>query len=73
MGETVCDPLIATDAPFRVALVALVDIQVSVELLPDVMVVGFAVIPAVGGDGPTVTVAWADAVAPDEDVATRYM
>ena len=48
MGETVCDPLTATDAPFRVALTALVDVQVSVELAPDAIEVGFALIPAVG-------------------------
>jgi hypothetical protein len=48
VGETTCDPLMATDAPFRVALVAPVDDQVSVELPPDVMLVGLAVMEAVG-------------------------
>jgi hypothetical protein len=56
-GETVCDPLTATAAPFRVALAAFVDVQVRVELPPDVIEVGLAVIPAVGLAGPTVTVA----------------
>jgi len=59
VGETVCEPLRATAAPFRVALAALVDVQVSVELPPDVMEVGLAVIPAVGAGGVTVTVACA--------------
>jgi hypothetical protein len=71
VGETVCDPLTATAAPFKVALTALVDVQVSVELLPDVMEVGLAVIPAVGPLEPTVTVACAVAVAPDELVAMK--
>ena len=72
VGETDCDPLTATDAPFRVALAALVDVQVSVELSPDAMDVGLALIPAVGEPlEPTVTVVWADAVAPDELVATK--
>lgn len=71
VGETVCDPVTATDVPFRVALVALVDVQVNVELPPDVIVVGLAVIPAVGAAEPTVTIAWADAVVPDEAVATK--
>lgn len=66
VGETDCDPLTATDAPFRVALAALADVQVSVELPPDVIEVGLALIPAVGPVEPTVTVAWAVAVAPDE-------
>jgi hypothetical protein len=67
VGETVCDPFSATVAPFRSALTALVVVQVKVELLPAAMVVGDATIPAVGGpDEVTVTVVWADAVAPDE-------
>jgi hypothetical protein len=57
VGDTVCDPLTGTVAPFRVALVAFVDVQVRVELLPDAIVVGLAVMPAVGAAGPTVTVA----------------
>ena len=57
VGETVCEPLTGTVAPFRVALAAFVDVHVSVELPPDVIEVGLAVIPAVGLAGPTVTVA----------------
>jgi hypothetical protein len=57
VGETVCDPLTGTDAPFKVALTALVDVQVSVELLPEVIEVGFALMPAVGPLELTVTVA----------------
>jgi hypothetical protein len=57
VGETVCDPLTATAAPFRVALAAFVDVQVRVELPPDAIDVGFAAMPAVGAAGPTVTVA----------------
>jgi hypothetical protein len=57
VGETVCDPLTATAAPFKVALTALVDVQVSVELLPEVIEVGFALIAAVGALELTVTVA----------------
>jgi len=64
VGETLCDPLTATVAPFRVALTALVEVHVSVELPPEAMETGFALIPAVGPLEPTVTVAWADAVAP---------
>jgi uncharacterized protein (UPF0212 family) len=72
VGETDCDPLTATDAPFKVALAALVDVQVSVELLPDAMDVGLALIPAVGEPlEPTVTVVWAEACAPEELVATK--
>jgi len=71
VGETLCDPLTATAAPFRVALTALVDVQVSVELPPGAMETGFALIPAVGPLEPTVTVAWAVAVVPDELVATK--
>jgi len=71
VGETDCDPLTATGAPFRVALTALVDVQVSVELPPDAIEVGLALIPAVGPLEPTVTVAWAVAVAPVELVAIK--
>jgi len=59
VGETVCVPLTATAAPFKVALAAFVDVQVRVELPPDVIEVGLAVIPAVGAGGVTVTVACA--------------
>jgi hypothetical protein len=71
VGETVCDPLTATVAPFRVALTALVDVHVSVELPPDAIEVGFALIAAVGPPAPTVTVACAWAVAPDELLAMK--
>ena len=56
MGETACEPLSATDAPFRVALVAFVEDQVSVELPPEEIDVGFAVMDAVGPEVPPVTV-----------------
>jgi hypothetical protein len=67
-GETTCDPLTATAAPFKVALTALVDVQVSVELPPEAIEVGFALIPAVGAPLPpvTVTVTWPQSVAPVE-------
>jgi hypothetical protein len=71
VGETDCDPFTATDAPFKVALVALVDVQVNVELPPDVIDVGLALIPAVGPADPTVTVAWAVAVVPAAFFATK--
>ena len=71
VGETVVDPLTATDAPFSVALTALVDVHVNTELAPDVMDVGFAVITAVGPPEPTVTVVMAVAVVPDELLATN--
>lgn len=42
------------------------------ELLPATMEVGLAVIPAVGGPPDvTVIVAWADAVVPEEALATK--
>jgi hypothetical protein len=67
VGETTCDPLTATAAPFRVALTALVDVQVSVELPPDAIEAGFALIAAVGAPLPPVTVmvTWPQSVAPD--------
>jgi hypothetical protein len=71
VGETVCDPLTGTDAPFRVALTAPVDVQVSVELPPGAIEVGFALIPAVGTLELTVTEAWAEAVTPAALVATK--
>jgi hypothetical protein len=71
VGETTCDPLTATAAPFRVALTALVEVHVRVELPPDAMVVGFALIPAVGAPELTVTVAWAVAFVPAALVATK--
>jgi hypothetical protein len=63
--------LTATAAPFKVALVAFVEDQVSVELPPDVIVVGFAVIVAVCAPDVTVTVAMAVAVAPVELLAMK--
>jgi hypothetical protein len=72
VNETTCDPFTATDAPFRVALVALVDDQVSVELPPELIVVGLAVMLAVGAPPePTVRVAVAVAVAPEELLAIK--
>ncbi len=72
VGETACDPLTATVAPFSVALTALVEVHVSVELAPVAILVGFAEIVAVGGGTEvTVTVALAVAVAPEELVTTR--
>ena len=58
--------------PFKSALTAFLVVHVRVELLPDATEVGFATIPAAGGPAEaTVTVVWADAVVPDEDVATK--
>ena len=58
VGETTWDPFNATDAPFKSALTQLTVFHVSVELLPDAMVFGFALMPAAGGPlEPTVTVA----------------
>ena len=72
VGDTVCDPLTATDAPFRVALAALVDVQVSVELPPQAIEVGLALIAAAGAPLEfTVTVALAEAVTPAALVATK--
>ena len=64
VGETTCDPLTATAAPFKVALTALVDVHVSVELPPGAIEVGLAVIAAVRAP-VTVTVTWPQSVAPD--------
>jgi hypothetical protein len=66
VGETVWVPLTATAAPFKVALTAFVDVHVRVALPPVGMDAGSEVIPAVGSVDPTVTVACAVAVAPDE-------
>ena len=71
MGETAWDPLTATVAPFRVALTALVEVQVRVELPPDAMEVGFALMPAVGAAELTVTLVWAEAFVPAALVATK--
>jgi hypothetical protein len=48
VGETTIDPLRATGVPFRFALTQLMVFQVNVELLPDVIEVGLALIPAAG-------------------------
>lgn len=56
----------ATGEPFRVALTALVDVQVRVELPPAEIEAGLAVIPAVGAPEATVTVVWPQSVAPVE-------
>ena len=67
MGDTDWEPLTATAAPFKVALTAFVDDQVSLELPPEEIDVGFAVMDAVG---PvlvvTVTVTCPQSVAPVE-------
>jgi len=57
VGDTTCDPLTATGAPFSVALTAFVDVQVSVELPPGEIEVGLALMLAVAAlPLPTVTV-----------------
>jgi hypothetical protein len=66
VGETLCDPLTATVAPFRVAFTALVDVHVRVELAPGAIEVGFALSPAVGAPAVTVTVTCPQSVAPVE-------
>ena len=48
VGETTCDPFSATVAPFKSALTAFAVVHVRVELPPDAIVVGFALIPALG-------------------------
>jgi hypothetical protein len=72
VGETTWEPLNWTAVPLRSALTALVVVHVRVELFPIVIDVGLAVMPAVGGPADvTVTVAWDDAVVPEEPVATK--
>ena len=73
VGLTTCDPLTATEAPFKVAEVALVEDQVIVELPPGVVIrVGFAVMVAVGA--LTKTVAWPQSLAPAAlKHVTRYV
>jgi hypothetical protein len=66
VGDTTCDPLTATETPFSVALVAFVDVQVSVELPPEDIELGLAEIDAVGAEFVTVTVTWPQSVAPFE-------
>src|SRR6267378_2556580 len=72
VGETVCDPLAATAAPFKVIVVAFEVDHESVDDWPLVMLVGFAFSMAVGiGGGGAVTVTVAVAVLePAELVAT---
>jgi hypothetical protein len=48
VGETTSDPFNATVVPFKSALTQLIVFHVSVELPPDAMEVGFALIPAAG-------------------------
>jgi hypothetical protein len=56
--------------PFRSALTAPLVVQLSVELPPQAMVVGFALMPAFGGPvEPTMIVADEVAVAPEELLA----
>jgi hypothetical protein len=66
VGDTVCDPLTATDVPFSFALAAFVEDHVRVELLPGATVAGFALMLAVGVPlvEPTVTTTLEDVVAP---------
>jgi hypothetical protein len=72
VGDTVCDPFTATELPFSFALTALLDDQVSVELPPEAMDVGFALMLAVGAPlEPTVTEVWAEVDVPAELVATN--
>ena len=73
VGDTDCDPLTATDAPFNVALVAFVEDHVRVELPPGAMLAGLAVMFAVGVPPvePTVTTACADVVAPAALLAVK--
>jgi hypothetical protein len=72
VGDTVCEPFTATALPFSVALTALLDDHVSVELPPEAMDVGFALMLAVGAPlEPTVTEVWADVEVPAELVATN--
>jgi hypothetical protein len=72
VGDTVCDPLRATEVPFSLALTALLDVQVSVELPPDEMEVGLALMLAVGEPlEATVTAVCAEVDVPAELVATN--
>lgn len=67
VGETVCEPFSGTVVPFRSALVAFWVDQVSVELPPDDITVGLALMAAVGGPlvAATVTVVCPQSVAPE--------
>jgi hypothetical protein len=70
VGETDCDPLVPTGAPFSVTETAFVVFHDSIDVPPLVMLVGFAEIVAVGAGAFTVTVAVAVADTPDALVAT---
>jgi len=72
VGETICDPLAATAAPFSVIVVAFEVDHESVDDWPLLMLAGFAFSMAVGiGGGGAVTVTVAVAVLePAELVAT---
>jgi hypothetical protein len=57
VGETIWGPIDRNRRPVqRVALTAFVDVQVSVELAPGAIEVGFALSPAVGAPPPPITV-----------------
>src|SRR5260370_9454083 len=75
VGETTCDPFTGTGVPFRFPLTAFVDVHVSVELPPDAMEVGFAVIPAVGVSPlpRTVTVTSPQSTQPAAPVAVQTL
>jgi hypothetical protein len=75
VGVSVTDPDVPTLAPFRVADVAFVLLQVTVVCCPAVTAVGVAEMVAVGrvcAAGVTVIPALAVAVCPLEDVTTRF-
>jgi hypothetical protein len=53
VGETTSDPFNATVVPFKSALTQLAVVHVSVELPPDAIEVGFALMPAAGACAKT--------------------
>jgi len=53
VGETTSDPFNATGVPFKSALTQLDEFHVNVELPPDAIVVGFALMPAAGACAKT--------------------
>ncbi len=66
-----CDPLVAwvpDQPPEAVQEVALVELQVSVEVPPEATLVGLAVSVTVGADAVTVTVADCGAPVPPDPV-----
>jgi hypothetical protein len=66
VGDTDCDPFNGTVVPFRSAVTAFCVVHVRVELPPELITVGLAVMPAPTGPlEATVTVACAVAVAPE--------